>query len=49
MTDAELDAIVDVKAFVGMAERQTEKYIAEVDKILVANADGIGDDVDVTV
>lgn len=49
LTGAELDAIVDVKAFVGMAERQTEKYIAEVDKILAANADGIGDDVDVTV
>lgn len=40
----ELDAIMDVNAFIGRAKEQTEEYIAEyVDPVLEANADYITD------
>lgn len=37
LTADELDKILDVNAFVGMACRQTENYVSAVDKVLEAN------------
>lgn len=41
LTKQELDSILDINAFVGMAPQQVEEYIAKVDKLLKENADFI--------
>ncbi|MCM1306817.1 MAG: adenylosuccinate lyase [Bacteroides sp.] len=50
LTEDELDKLLDVRAFSGMASKQVEEYISStVDPLLANNADYIGVDVEINV
>jgi len=49
MSEEELGSMIDARQFTGMAEEQTEEFLAEADAVLKANAGILGADVTITI